>query len=76
MAIKKRKRNLKKKKKETIKREKNKMEYTELHFYISCQYFVGGSPCRVAAYMLGCDIITSEFELQSWYCIHFLTNTF
>ena len=34
------------------------------------------SLCDIVAYVLDCDIIVSEFELQSCYYIHFWTNTF
>ena len=30
----------------------------------------------VGAYVLDCDVVVSEFELQSRYYVHFQTNTF
>ena len=35
----------------------------------------GGCPHNVVANMLDCDIVVSEFKLQSCYYIHFQTNT-
>ena len=35
----------------------------------------GGSPLDVVAYVLDCDIVTSKFELQPRFWVHFRTNT-
>ena len=34
-----------------------------------------GSPSRIGANMLDCDIIVSEFKLQLFYDVYFWTNT-
>ena len=36
---------------------------------------MGGSLLDAVANELDCDIIESEFKLQSWYCAYFRTNT-
>ena len=36
---------------------------------------IKGSPSCVVANVLDCDIVVSEFELQSRYYVHFQTNT-
>ena len=38
------------------------------------QKISGGSHCRVEANALESDIEVNECELQSHYCVHFLTN--
>ena len=40
-----------------------------------CVYFLWVNPCDIVANVLECDLIVSEFELQSRYYIHFQTNT-
>ena len=42
-----------------------------LHFHLS---YGGWSCCCVVANALNCDIVLSEFELHSRYCVHFQTN--
>ena len=37
---------------------------------------MGESPCSVVANVLDCDIVVSEFKLQSRYYVHFRTYTF
>ena len=34
------------------------------------------SPCDVVANVVDCDLVVSEFELQSRYYVNFRTNTF
>ena len=46
-----------------------------LILYEPCQSSLG-IPHGVVVNMLDCDIIASKFELQSWYYIHFQTNTY
>ena len=33
-----------------------------------------GSPTGIVAKVLPCDLLVSEFELQSYYCVHFQIN--
>ena len=38
-------------------------------------YPLRGNPCDLVANVLDCDIVISEFELQSCNNVHFWTNT-
>ena len=42
---------------------------------IYARTYIWGCPCGVIVKSLGCGIVVSEFELQSRYYVHFLTNT-
>ena len=43
--------------------------------FFNCNMCVGANPCSIVANILDCDIVVSEFKLQSDYCSHFWTNT-
>ena len=42
--------------------------------YLQTTCYQGGSSCSIRTHLLDCDIVVSEFKLQSRYCIHFRTN--
>ena len=45
-----------------------------IYIYIYICIYIWESFCGVVANMLECDIVQSEFELQSGYNVHFRTN--
>ena len=47
--------------------------HTHMHTYM---YVYEGNPFSVVANKQDCDIIVSEFELQSFYYVHSQINTF
>ena len=48
--------------------------FTKLTFYYSF-FDAGGCPCCVMVKVLDCGIVVSKFEFQSYYHVHFWSNT-
>ena len=49
--------------------------YIYIYIYIISNIHLWWNPRSVVAHILDCDIVMSEFELQSRYFVHFWTNT-
>ena len=50
-------------------------KYASFSYFLQTFKAVGGSRRGLMAKVLDCDILVSEFELDSLYCIHFRFNS-
>ena len=49
--------------------------YVAFNFNVGRLHGIGGCPRGVMVKAMDCEIVESEFELQSHYYVHFQTNT-
>ena len=52
-----------------------KCNFLDLIIKIKLQKYVGGCPRGVMVKVMDCEIVVSEFKLQSRYYVHFRANT-